>query len=382
MNTYSKPVSILLIGPSYPFRGGISHYTTLLYKNLMKKHSVVFLSFKKQYPKFLFPGKTDRDKSQQPLKQDGTEHVLNPLNPLTFVDVLKKVKYYKPQLIIFQWWVIFWGPVFWIIAVISKVIIRTKVLFICHNVFEHEGSRIKRLLSKLFLSSGDYFIVHSEKDMRDLKDIIPHAFARKTFLPSFNVFNFNRLNQEKAKEELKLKGNVLLFFGFIRKYKGLDYLLKAMPKIIEGINATLLIVGEFWSDKKEYLDSIDELKIKDKIVVIDKYVPNEEMELYFKACDLVVLPYISGTGSAIAQLAMGFAKPLVVTNAGCLPEIINDGKTGYVVESMNPDAIADAVIKYFKGSKQKEFSENIKKESYRFSWDNIVSEIEKLLNYK
>jgi glycosyltransferase involved in cell wall biosynthesis len=181
-----------------------------------------------------------------------------------------------------------------------------------------------------------------------------------------------------ARKQLDIYGNIVLFFGFVREYKGLEYLLRAMPLIIKEIDVKLMIVGEFWNDKKKYMDLISDMSLKDNVHVIDKYVPNEEVSKYFNASNLVVLPYTSATGSGIVQLAFGCGRPVVTTTVGSLREVVDDGKTGYLVEPMNPNAIAQAVKKYFIFNKEEPFKENIKEQRERFSWKKMRENIEAL----
>jgi len=243
---------------------------------------------------------------------------------------------------------------------------------------EHESKWIDRLLTKIVLKKGDFFIVHSDDDKQNLLSMFPEAIVRQSFHPTYDVFNLGDFDPEIIRKRHGIEGNVILFFGFIRKYKGLKYLIKALPEVLSKINATLLIVGEFWKDKNEYLQLIDNLGIKDKIIIVDEYVPNEEVGLYFSASDLVVQPYISATGSGIIQVAYGFNKPVIATKVGCLPEVVEDGKTGYLVPPEDPHELAQAILKFFRDGNAEEFSKNVKKENYKFSWDRMIDVIENL----
>ncbi|MFC1668686.1 glycosyltransferase, partial [Chlamydiota bacterium] len=198
--------------------------------------------------------------------------------------------------------------------------------------------------------------------------------------PILTIFDFKQFSHKTAKDILQLNGNVILFFGFVRKYKGLEYLIKAMPRIINEVPATLIIAGEFWHNKDEILQLINQFHLKKNIKIIDKYISNEEVEVYFKACDLVVLPYISATGSGIAQIAFSFEKPVIATNVGCFLEIIKHGKTGYLVHRGDSQSLSTAVIKFFKKRKSSEFIPNIQVENKKYSWNPIILEIEKFLN--
>lgn len=371
-------MKIALIGPSYPFRGGLAHYTTLLYRNLKRNHQVKFLSFKRQYPNFLFPGKTDKDPSQFKIKENAVEYTIDSLNPLSWFFTASEILKFRPKLLIMPWWVSFWAPTFWTISFFTRLFTNIKILFICHNVVSHESNFIDKICTWIVLSQGHYFIVHSQEDLENLRRMFPKCKVKRTFLPTFEIFNFNKIEKEEAQKELCVKGKILLFFGFIRPYKGLMYLLDALPMILKEIDVTLLVAGEFWYDKDRYLNQIDRLGLNDKVKIIDRYIPNEEVGLYFSACDIVILPYVSGTGSWVVQIAFGFDKPVIATKVGCLPEVVNDGKTGYLVTSQNPDAIAETVLQFYSERDRKNFSGNIEEDRKNYSWAKFIEKIENL----
>ena len=368
---------INLIGPSYPFRGGISHYTTILFKNLKKKHLTKFYSFKRQYPAFLFPGKTDRDLSNISLRDDDTQPILDSLNPFTWVRVAVKTIKDKPDITIFPWWVIFWVPQFLTIITLLKIFSKTKILFICHNVVEHEASFTKKILSRMILSKGDFFIVHSHEEKMRLIDLIGERNITETFHPTYKEFNKEAILKNTAKEKLGIiDKNTILFFGFVRKYKGLKYLIEAMPDILEKLDVKLIVAGEFWDDKDEYLKQIDNLNLKQKIKLIDDYIPNEEVPFYFYASDIVVLPYTTVTGSGLIQLAYGFNKPVIVSNIGALSQVVTDKKTGFLVEPRNSQSIAEAVINYYSNNDKEYMKSAIIENNKKFSWDFLIQKIE------
>jgi len=372
-------MKISVVGPSYPFRGGISHYTTLLYRNLKKKHEMQFYAFKRQYPQWLFPGYTDKDSSGNPIREEGVENILDSLNPLTWLKVFIKIKKENSKLVIFPWWVSFWTPQFWTIATLVKKFTRAKILFVCHNVVEHESNTVNKICTRFVLKKGDYFIVHSGEDVDNLKKVKPDANVKQSFHPTYEIFHSRFITKEEARKKLNIEENTILFFGFVRAYKGLNYLIDAMPTIIKHVNVTLLIVGEFWDGEEKYLNQIKNLGIGRNIKIINKYVPNEEVSLYFAASDLVVLPYVSATGSGIVQVAFGCNKPVVTTNVGCLPEVICNNKTGYLVNPRDSHAIANALCTFYKENKEEEFVRNIIAEKERFSWDRMIETIESFI---
>jgi len=372
-------MKICLLGPTYPFRGGIAHYTTLLYKSLKNRHDVYFYSFKRQYPKFMFPGRTDEDCSDFILKDESAKPILDSFNPFSWIKVAFKIIEDTPDITIIPWWVIFWAPQFLTVIFFLKIFSKTKILFICHNVAEHEANVIKILLSKLVLTKGDYFIVHSAEEKKNLINLIGNKPIKETFHPTYEFFNTEEIPKSVAKAKIGITDEkVILFFGFVREYKGLKYLLEAMPEILKNINLRLLIAGEFWSDKDTYFKMIKNLEIGKNVTIIDKYIPNEEIPFYFYASDIVVLPYTSVTGSGLVQMAFGFNKPVAVTNIGSLSEIVIDKKTGFLVTPKSSSEIAEAILEFYRCD-ENEIIENIKRENYRFSWDVLIEKIEDFL---
>lgn len=367
---------IVLIGPVYPYKGGISHYTSLMYRALSKEYDVEMISYKMQYPKLLYK-QEQKDYSNDMFKVDQTQFLIHTANPFNLIHVAHKIKNMKPELVIMQWWHPYFAPCYWILeSLLGKNI---QKMFICHNVFPHERFPMDRFLTKLVLKKGDSYIVHSKSDGEDLLTIKPNANYRQNPHPTYNAFKIRNITKEQARKELdtNMDEKLLLFFGFVREYKGLKHLLNAMPEVKDKLqNVRLMVVGSFGDDKEDYLKIIRDRQIEDCVEVIDGYTPDHEVEKYFAACDLVVCPYESATQSGIVQIAYGFEKPVVATNVGGLPDVVVDGKTGYIVESGKPDAIADAVIRYYEGGKEKEFTKNVKSETYKFSWDRMRETIE------
>jgi len=385
-------VKYVLIGPTYPYRGGISHYTTLLYQHLSAAHEVKLYSFRRQYPAFLFPGRTDKDPSRSPLRAD-CEYLLDPSNPLTWLATFRRIKGDHPDALILQWWVPYWAPAFSSIAGLVRRFTATRVMFICHNVFPHERSVVDRALVRLALTQGQFFIVQSEKDLHDLKRLLPEAPVRRTAHPIYEALALSGAmvatelppqswggprGGEEAKKQLELEGNVLLFFGFVREYKGLKYLLKALPEVLSRIDVHLLVVGEFWDDKASYLDLIGELGIGQAVTIVDRYIPNEELGLYFSAADVVVLPYVDATQSGVTQLAYGFEKPVITTSVGGIPEVVEDGVTGLIVSPQDSEALGEAIVRYFEEDLGASFTLNIRAQVQggAFSWEALVHLIE------
>jgi len=369
-------MKICLLGPTYPFRGGIAHYTTLLYRELKKRHCVRFFGFRRQYPQWLFPGKTDKDPSLRPLREEGVEYIFAPLNPFTWQKVFSKVKKEAPDLFILPWWSFFWLLPFWSITFALKRFTPVKILFICHNVVEHEANFFSRLAVKLVLSNGDYFIVQSEEEVKNLKHIFSFAKVKVCFLPSIS-FEGEKITKLEARKRLSIKASrVILFFGFVRAYKGLRYLIEALPEVLREMDVLLLIAGEFWKKKEVYQGQIARYNLQEKVKIANYYIPDEEVGVYFSAADIVVLPYVSVTGSGIVPLAFEQEKPVIVSDVGALAEIVEDNKTGFLVPPKDSQAIARAIISFYKGDKEKEFIENVRNKRKEFSWERLVKVIE------
>lgn len=365
---------IAIIGPVYPYKGGIAHYTGLLCKNLREQFETQMISFQMQYPKILFR-KEQKDFENNSFEVQDTKYILHTANPFNWGKCAKQILAGKPDLVIFQWWHPYFAPCYWSLLRKLKGV---KTLFICHNVFPHERFPFDRVLTKMVLKKGDFFITHSKADAEDLRSIRQEALVCEAVHPTYDAFQFQNLAREEARQRLGLgeQQQVLLFFGFVREYKGLKHLIAALPEIIKRLPKThLLIVGDFGKDKQEYLELIAQNKMEDFLSIYDGYIPDREVEQYFAASDLVVLPYESATQSGIVQIAYGFERPVVATNVGGLPDVVLDEKTGYLVPPQNPEALADAVVRFFEEQKAGEFAENIRKEASRYSWDRMRENI-------
>ena len=338
------------------------------------------ISFKMQYPKLLFK-KEQKDYTNELFKVDNTEYLINTANPFNILHIGHRIRKEKPDAVIIQWWHPYFAPCYKLLrwAVGPDI----KIIATCHNVFPHERFPMDKQLSRLALKRLDGYIVQSQSDAQDLLKIKDNPKYILTAHPTYNVFKINDMPKEQARLELDISMDqkVLLFFGFVREYKGLKYLIKAMPQICEQLgDVKLMVVGSFGDDKEEYLALINESGVSDAVMVKDSYTPDNEVEKYFAACDLVVCPYVSATQSGIVQIAYGFEKPVIATNVGGLPDVVTDERTGFIVKSEAPDEIAGAIIRYYEENRETEFLKNIKEESYKFSWEHMVECIETLMD--
>ncbi len=364
-------MNITVIGPTYPYKGGISHFTTLLVQNLRKEHKVDLISWKRQYPSFLYPVALKDTQSKIPIKTEA-RFLLDFFNPFSWIQAVFDIKKNNADLLILAWASPIQAPIYFVICFLTKSLTKTKILYICHNVLPHENKFYDKALIKMAFMYADSFIVHSSDDKKILEGLVKNKEIKKGFLPLYDIFQKAKsYDIKKIKQDLGLKEKVLMFFGYIRPYKGLEYLIQAMPEILKKYPETsLLSVGEFWSkDKPKYIELINTLHLEKNIVFIDTYVPNEELGKYFAVSDVVVLPYISATQSAAIQTAYAFDKPVISTPVGGLKDVMKEGVTGYIIKSENSEDIVEKVEKFYSSWK---LSNEYKKFISQFSWSNYL----------
>ncbi|MCI6553128.1 MAG: glycosyltransferase family 4 protein [Lachnospiraceae bacterium] len=371
-------MNIVMIGPVYPYKGGISHYTGMMCRALRKKHDTHMVSYKMQYPRLLFR-KEQRDYTNECFKVEDTKYWLNTANPFNIIWSASKIRKLKPDLVILQWWHPYFAPCYFLLR---KCLGRCRKLMVCHNVFPHERFPLDKFLTGLSLRGMDYYLVQSRRDEEDLLALKPSAAYSRVFHPTYNAFKMKNMTREEARRQLSIGGEekVMLFFGYVRPYKGLRHILRALPAVREKVpDIRLLVVGDFGDDRQEYMDLIREKKIAPYVKIVEGYIPDQEVEQYFAAADLAVLPYESATQSGIAQIAYGFDMPIVATDVGGLPEVVLDGKTGYVVPQGDDTALGEAVVRFFTDTDIERMQQNIRQEEYKYSWDRMREEIEKLV---
>ena len=361
-----------LVGPTYPYRGGIAHHTTLLCQELKKSHEVKFISYSRQYPAFLYPGKSDKDPSENPITVDGVEYLIDSCNPITWVKAAEELVRFEAERVVIPWWVVFWAPLTLFLMMWLKLRSRAEITVLCHNVIEHEASFWKALLTKMVLFWADHIITQSKEETAKVLALLPEKTNITTaFHPTYAPLAQETPTKEEAKKSLGLAGDVILFFGFVRHYKGLDILYEAMPHLLKERDVTLLVVGEFWKDRQRYFSLIDELDISASVCVEDRYVSNEEMSIFFHGADLVVQPYRSASGSGICQIAYGLDRPVVATNVGCLPEIISDKVNGRLVRPNDPRALARAIAESLDGETLTKLTAHARETKEKFSWQKL-----------
>lgn len=358
---------ICLIGPAYPYRGGISHFTQMLAREFQSAHDVRVVGFSRLYPSLLFPGRTQYDEGGALVHVESLR-LIDSVNPLSFRRAADAVVAFSPSLVVVQWWHPFFAPAFRAIVGAVKKRSPAPVVYLCHNVLPHDRSRLDRVLARWGLAAADAFLVQSKEDMARMEEVVPKALVRVHPHPTYTQFATRAMTRTQARERLDVQGRVLLFFGLVRAYKGLSNLLRAFARVSERLSATLFVVGEFYEDRKPYDELIASLGIGDRVRVVDRYVPDDEVAMYFCAADLVVLPYESATQSGIVQTAFAFERPVVVTAVGGLPDVVRDGVTGYVVSPRDPVALASAIERFFVGDDAERMAVAIREEASRFSW--------------
>lgn len=377
----ATPKHLVVVGLSHPFRGGIAHYSTLLVRTLRRRYRTRFITLCRQYPGFLFPGKTQYDRSAAPIVE-GNEAIIDSMNPLTWWRTARLLCREDADLIVFNWWQPFFGLAFGAILQLMSRSSRRKACFLCHNVLPHERHTLERLLCQFAFRHVRYFIVHSEADKEKLLSLKPAAIVQRNCHPTYSTFSEGQVyDKASARRRLGLPADrpVVLFFGLVRPYKGLAYLIEALPEVRRHVDCLLLVVGEFYDDKDQYTQLIEQRGLGQHIRVIDQYVHNEDVALYFGAADVVVLPYIEATQSGIVQIAYGCGTPVITTRVGGLPEAVEDGRTGFLVDARSAEQLAAAIVNYYQGGHEEPFRENIRQQSGRFDWDEEVSSIERFM---
>ena len=361
---------VCLVGPAYPYRGGIAHFNSNLAREFAKEHDVQIVNFTRMYPSFMCPGRTQYDESDSPLRVD-SERIVDCLNPITWYRAGRAISRFAADLVVFQWWQPFFGPAFRTVTEARRS--NKPVVFLCHNVVPHESSVFDRILTEIGFAGADAFLVQSREDGENLRRLRKDAVMDVNPHPIYDFFDGNRFDRETARRELGVSGSVILFFGYVRPYKGLGLLMDAFARALKRVPATLLIVGEFYEKREPYDEQISGLSIGEHVRVVDEYVANEEVEKYFKAADLVVLPYLSATQSGIVQTSYSFGKPVVVTEVGGLPDVVTDGETGYVVPKNDAEALAAAIVRFFDEDQGARMTDNIRAGRERFSWQRCVN---------
>lgn len=353
---------IIIVGPAYPYRGGIAAFNERLAREFTTEgYDVEIVTFTLQYPSFLFPGKTQYSQDAAPSDLHIVRKI-NSINPFNWIKTGLYLKKRNAGLIIIAFWLPYMAPALGTIARISN----TPVAGLVHNLIPHERKPGDKLFAKYFCGSVGRFVALSDSVLKDIRRMAPSKPASFSPHPLYDNFG-EPVSREEACEHLGLDpdGKIFLSFGLIRDYKGLDWLLEAYASIKHRENAKLVVAGEFYSDGTKYHELARNLGIDNEVIWKTDFVPDSEVKYYFCAADLIVQPYKSATQSGVTQIAYHFEKPMLVTRVGGLPEIVPDGKAGYVVEP-SPAAVAEALERFL--SETPDFIEGIKSEKQKYSW--------------
>lgn len=373
---------VAVIGPTHPFRGGIAQHTTLLVEALRARHDVLFVSYRGQYPSWVFPGRSDRDPSRSILRGD-VEYLLAPLRPWSWPRTARRVAGHQPDITVIPWWVPFWAPS---IGCVVRLLGRSagRLLYVCHNVAPHEGPAwLSRQLTRFALEPGDAFVVHSVPDAERLGRLLPGRRGRprdirRALLPDHAIAEPVPRREARRLLGLAPDERLALFFGFVRPYKGVDQLVRAVALAAPAVpDLRLLVAGESWLAPDATRSLARELGIADRVTVVDRYVPNDLVAPYFCAADVVVLPYLEATQSGVVTLASRFGVPVIATNVGGLPEAVLDGVTGLIVPPSDAAALARALQAVLTdGALARSLREGVEAHRWRFGWPALVDLIE------
>ena len=366
-------MKITLVGPVYPYRGGISHFNTMMRDAFLKNgHNMQMVSFRRQYPNWLYPGQSDKDPSEKPFLVEA-KFTLDPFYPWTWYKAARQIKKYNPDLVVFHWWTTFWSiPYTWLSWSLRKSDL--KVIFLIHNVFPHETKPYDPYLVRFALSQGQAFVTLVKSESERLSNLIPDSKIIVFSHPHYKVFAESRMDKAKARAKLKIpvKDFLILSFGIVRRYKGLRFALEALEQLkIKGYNPKYIIAGEIWDNPSSYHNYIDKYQLNEIVRIDNRYIHNEEVPSYYSAADLFVAPYVGGTQSGAVTIALEFGLPVITT-----PNIAAGvGKTYKnqitVVPEGDVDSLASAII----SSMDRPGIINKTVDQPSVNWENLVNTV-------
>ena len=381
-------MKIILLGTSWPFRGGLATFNERLAKQFMAEgHDVEIWTFTLQYPSFLFPGKTQYSNEPAP-EGIAIRRELNSCNPFNWIRVGKALKKAAPDLLICCYWMSFFAPAYGLISRMAKKNGKTKCVALVHNMIPHEPNILDKLFAPYFIKSQDGFVALSESVVKDIEKVESLKFnveRPKTFSPHPIYDHYGeRMTKKEACTALGLddKNGYMLFFGLVRAYKGLDVLLDAFGLIKDQLpTVQLIIAGEFYEDEEKYRAQIAANGLKERVLLRNEFIPDADLRKYFGAADLIVQPYKTATQSGVTQVAFHFEKPMLVTNVGGLGEIVHDHKMGYACEP-TAEAIAADIVDYFQNKRQEAYTAYLQKEKTKYAWSNMARAFYQIINGK
>jgi D-inositol-3-phosphate glycosyltransferase len=367
-------LKIIILGPAYPLRGGIANFNEALCTELTRQgHDCSIVSFTLQYPGFLFPGTTQLAESDPPPDGISILPMLNSVNPISWLKTASFIREQNPDLLIVRFWLPFMGPCLGSVVRLVKKHPKTKVVAITDNVIPHEKRAFDRPFTSWFLGGCDAFMTMSDSVANDLKSFRVKGKIKVEPHPVYDIFG-SAISRSEARQKLGIaeEDKLVLFFGFIRHYKGLDLLLRAMAdERMSSAGIKLVVAGEFYEDAKPYHAIIDDFQLKDRILLHDHYIPKELVKAYFGAADIVAQPYRSATQSGVTQIAYHFGRAMLVTDVGGLPEIVPNGKAGYVT-APEPHEIASALSDFFENHRAAEMESFVSLQASKFTWRSFA----------
>ncbi len=380
-------MKLALLGPAPPLRGGIVTYLCLLARALEARgHEVFWSSFRKQYPRLLFPGKEQEGEVAPWLARPNLPRFV-PWSPWSWWRTYRDLARERPRAVILKYWIPFFAPGFWAVTRLLRARTPIRILYVLDNVVPHERYPFGLRLTRMALRQGHGFIAQSEQVRRDLHAVVPGIDPGRVVMVPHPVYDFGRPGRprptrEEARRELGLPADrrVVLFFGFIKPYKGVRWLIEAAPRLKEryGDGVRVLIVGDVYGDRREYDELIAASGAGDVVDLVAEFVPDARIEAYFLAADLVVLPYVSATQSGIVQIAYNYDRPVVTTDVGGLPEVVREGETGYLVPPRDAEALAAAIVRFFDEGRAAELAAGVAREKRKYGWERLAEALERL----
>jgi glycosyltransferase involved in cell wall biosynthesis len=370
-------LKLTIVGPSHPFRGGIAHFTARLATELSHSDEVDLINFTRLYPGFLFPGKTQYDESRDAITFPSAR-LIDSINPFTWQKTAEFLLSRNPDAVIFQYWHPFFGPAYRKIA--SSLPLNVPTISICHNVIPHDAGLAARVAARYALGCMTGYVVHAGSEQSDLRGLFDDPKVTLGFHPLYDTFPGQDVSKEDARKELGIAGDalVVLYFGLIRPYKGVDLLLEAALSLTDIKRLKILIVGEIYSEREKIQSALDRLP-SGKADLVDSYVPNEKVARYFRAADIVALPYKSATQSGVIPIAYACRRPVIATRVGGLPDVILDGESGYLVEPGDAAALARAIRDQFLLFDNPPMEEGVLKMCQRLSWASYADLIRRAI---
>ncbi len=366
---------IALLGPLAPWRGGLSQYLGLLGEALMAQAEVRGVTFTRQYPGFLFPGASQVDPAAE-RPRFPVEPLLDSIGPWSWSRTARHLERFAPGAVVLKWWMPFFAPAF--ASSVGPLRRRgTRVVLVCDNLVPHERRPFDSALTRWMLRQSDGYLVMSESVERDLDRLKPRAPRRRVAHPLYAQFDRGRWTRESARRHLGLEGDVALFFGYVRRYKGLDILLEAWRRVRALRPATLVVAGEFYEDPAP---SRRLAEAAGGVRLLERYLPDEEVEAVFRAADVAVLPYRSATQSGVTHVAYALDTPVITTRVGGLAETVREGETGLVVPPEDPESLARAIVRFFAEGLSKKFSAGIESLKREHSWEVLAARTVELVD--